>query len=74
MPGETMNDCRVMLKVCEGCGALWLRAAGPEGKQQGVYCSGCAKRLSEFPAVRLSRRGRKRGTVVRTAVCGGGAR
>jgi len=63
-----MNYFRVELKVCEGCGALWLRAAG-----QGVYCRWCALVLSEFPVVRRSRRGRKR-RVVRTAVCAGGAR
>lgn len=37
----------VQLKVCEGCGALWLR-----GRNQGVYCAGCAHWLAEFPAPR----------------------
>ena len=63
-----MNYLRVELKVCEGCGALWLRAMG-----QGVYCLGCAVRLSEFPAPRMSRRGKKR-AATRTAVCVGGGR
>jgi hypothetical protein len=40
-----MKDFRVVLKVCEACGALWLRAVG-----HGVYCRGCALWLSEFPA------------------------
>jgi hypothetical protein len=40
-----MKDFCVELKVCEACGALWLRAA-----ESGVYCRGCASWLSEFPA------------------------
>lgn len=49
-----MMDFRMELKVCEGCGALWLRAVG-----SGVYCRGCALWLSEFPAPRArSRRAR----------------
>jgi hypothetical protein len=64
-----MNDFRVELKICEACGVLWLRTAS-----QGVYCRGCAERLSHFPASRMGRRGRKPKTVVRTSVCSGGAR
>ena len=63
-----MNRIRVELKVCEACGALWLRAFA-----QGAYCSGCAHWLSEFPMPTRSRRGRKR-SAARTAVCAGGAR
>jgi len=66
-----MQGFRVELKVCEGCGALWLRAAGL-GSGHEVYCGACALLLSELPAVRRSRCGRKR--KVRTAVCAGGAR
>jgi hypothetical protein len=43
-----MTYLRMDLKVCEGCGALWLRA----GVDAGVYCKGCACRLAEFPAPR----------------------
>ena len=71
-----MKDFCVDLKVCEGCGALWLRTMGPGGGRA-VYCRGCSLLLSEFPAVRQSRRGRKRRavvTMVRTAVCVGGGR
>jgi len=42
----TMN-----LKVCEGCGALWLRAEAVGG----VYCSRCTRVLAEFPPVRRGR-------------------
>jgi len=47
----------MQLKVCEGCGALWLRSrAGIE-----VYCRGCAQKLAGFPAAGADRRpGRKR--------------
>jgi hypothetical protein len=40
-----MNDSRLYLKICEGCGVLWLRA----GAVDGVYCRACATRLAEFP-------------------------
>lgn len=40
-----MNDLRMELKVCEGCGALWLRA----GESAGVYCRSCSGRLAQFP-------------------------
>ena len=63
-----MKHFCVELKVCEGCGGLWLRA-----RNHGVYCRGCALRLSEFPAPRQrSRAGRK--PKVRLAVCEGGQR
>jgi predicted Fe-S protein YdhL (DUF1289 family) len=39
-----MKNFRVELKVCEACGALWLRAV-----DQGAYCRGCERWLSEFP-------------------------
>jgi hypothetical protein len=42
-----MNGQCMELKVCEGCGALWLRAA----LAAGVYCRVCTLKLSEFPAV-----------------------
>ena len=40
-----MNEFHVELKICEGCGVLWLRA----GKADGAYCRGCSARLAEFP-------------------------
>jgi len=71
-----MKDYCVELKVCEGCGALFLRAAdqgqiatrhrvqaGSLTKAAATTCRGCAQRLSEFPAPRERRR---RGFELRT--------
>jgi hypothetical protein len=44
-----MTDSRVELKVCEGCGVLWFRAA-MSALSAGVYCAGCRRTLAEFPA------------------------
>lgn len=41
-----MNELRMELKVCEGCGVLWLRS----GQAETIYCRGCAAKLAEFPA------------------------
>ena len=54
-----MNELRMELKVCEGCGVLWLRG----GQAAEVYCKGCAAKLAEFPAAlgrRLPRGPRRR--------------
>jgi hypothetical protein len=48
-----MTYVRVFLKICEGCGALWLRS--DEGKD--VYCGRCARRMQELPPPRPKRRG-----------------
>jgi hypothetical protein len=67
-----MKHLCVELKVCEGCGGLWLRARSGS-QHHGVYCRGCALRLSDFPAPRhRSRAGRKR--KLRLVVCEGGAK
>jgi len=83
---EKVTAQTVELKVCEGCGSLWLRAAG-----KGCYCRSCADWLREFPAPRGRRPvGRRRSThavaapavrsrtrlsvVAGQAVCAGGAR
>jgi hypothetical protein len=67
-----MKHLSVDLKVCEGCGGLWLRAQSSIGPH-GVYCRACALRLSEFPAPRgRSRAGRK--PKLRVVLCEGGAR
>lgn len=40
-----MKYLRLDLKICEGCGALWLRT----GIEAGVYCRLCSARLLQFP-------------------------
>lgn len=47
-----MTNVQVELKVCEGCGALWIRT----GCSMTVYCRRCAGQLAEFPAPRRLRR------------------
>jgi len=51
-----MNDFSLELKICEGCGVLWLRS----GRIDGVYCRGCSARLAEFPPPTPVRRGNRR--------------
>lgn len=71
-----MKDYCVELKVCEGCGTLFLRSAmdnqgpvavPPRGRRLGMgratTCKGCAMRMSELPPVRERRR---RGFELRT--------
>jgi hypothetical protein len=36
---------RISLKVCEGCGVLWLRTEDCSE----VYCSGCVRKLRSLP-------------------------
>ena len=50
-----MNYLRMDLKVCEGCGALWLRMSVTKD----VYCRSCAAKLAEFPAPRVEAQWRK---------------
>jgi hypothetical protein len=64
-----MKDFRVELKVCEGCGALWLRAA-----DRGAYCRGCTLRLADLPMQRVRTSKEQRVTKVRAMACAGGAR
>ena len=60
-----MKYLRVNLKVCEGCGALWLRKdAAAE-----VYCRGCSKRLAEFPAPRGKHAGGRKPRLARVSRC-----
>lgn len=50
-----MKQICMQLKICEACGALWVRALN-----NGVYCQRCEVLLAEFPAPRgRSRRGRR---------------
>ncbi len=40
-----MTYQRVMLKVCEGCGTLWIRKQA----MGGVYCGPCTEVFEHFP-------------------------
>ena len=40
-----MKHLRVDLKICEGCGALWLRAL----RLESVYCRACSCRFADYP-------------------------
>jgi hypothetical protein len=70
-----MEDVRVELKVCEGCGGLWLRAREGEAEKHGAYCSNCVRWLAEFPAPKRKqeargeahRKRRRRNRAARTA-------
>ena len=53
LENNKMKYLRVDLKVCEGCGALWLRT----GVLDGVYCLPCSGVLSSFPEARRKRPG-----------------
>ena len=57
-----MMYLRMELKVCEGCGALWLRS----GERAHVYCTSCSTRLMSFPVRRKHAGGRPRTKCVRT--------
>lgn len=50
-----MMYLRVILKVCEGCGGLWLR----NQNYSGVYCTHCSNRLKDFPKPTARTRGRR---------------
>jgi hypothetical protein len=65
LKGNKVNYLRMDLKVCEGCGVLWLRGIMSEG----VYCRGCAGRLAEFPAPRTKHAGGRGRRRVRTTGC-----
>ncbi len=54
-----MKYLRLDLKVCEGCGALWLRG-GRRGRH--LLSASCAARLAEFPAPRGKHAGGRKRT------------
>jgi hypothetical protein len=65
--GETLMTFESMqLKVCEGCGSLWVRSSAVSV----VYCRSCIVKLADFPHVGRDRRpGRKKAVVL--AINGG---
>ena len=60
-----MKHLRLELKVCEGCGALWLRT----GVMEGVYCSRCYCHLSNFPAAKGKHPGGRPRRLARVSAC-----
>lgn len=65
-----MKDLRIELKICEGCGALWLRAVSG-----GVYCHVCARWMSQCPLSRVATpKRRRRAKTLRMLACAGGGR
>ena len=69
MKGNNVNHFRIDLKVCEGCGVLWLRGTLVEG----VYCRECTGKLAEFPAPRAKHAGGRKRRLVRATGCTTGA-
>jgi hypothetical protein len=60
--GETKMLEQMQLKVCEGCGGLWVRPL----VLRGVYCERCYGRLKAFPKaadLRKARPGLKKATL-----------
>ena len=75
-----MNDLRMELKVCEGCGVLWLRAchdgpvttnapstnAGHPHHALTVYCRTCVRKLATIRESRVPRGHRTQRVRLRT--------
>jgi hypothetical protein len=53
LENDPMKYLRLELKVCEGCGTLWLR----KELEPSVYCTACTTRLATFPPPRGKHRG-----------------
>lgn len=60
-----MNYLPLDLKVCEGCGALWLRM----GSADGIYCRGCVRHLARFPEPRTKHAGGRKPRLARASSC-----
>ena len=57
---KLMHFQTMQLKICEGCGNLWVRQAA----RLTVYCGRCERKLAEYPLAGAARRpGRKRKSV-----------
>lgn len=71
-----MKHLHLELKICEGCGILWLRPKQSgtthdvrgEGHAEGNYCVGCVCRLASFPV--SGKRGGGRPRTKRTTALG----
>jgi hypothetical protein len=69
LESTTMKYMHVQLKVCEGCGALWLRIESTND----VYCGACTARLAAFPPARAKHAG-GRPRIARVSGCCAGRR
>ena len=59
-----MKVVKMQLKVCEGCGALWVRSL-----VCGVYCKRCELLLSDFPTPQSRKRPGRRARTLRQIAC-----
>lgn len=59
----------LQLKVCEGCGGLWLRTHG----RTDVYCFSCEGKFRSLPRPTTRRRGRPCKNAMRAVATAGGA-
>ncbi len=59
-----MTQVKMQLKVCEGCGTLWVRSVAG-----GVYCGRCALLLSDFPTPLSRKRRGRRARTLRELAC-----
>lgn len=59
-----MGQIKVELKVCEGCGTLWVRSL-----VCGVYCNRCEVLLADFPKPLSRKRRGRRARTVRELAC-----
>lgn len=64
---KQMKVVKVQLKVCEGCGALWVRPL-----VGGVYCKRCEVVLSDFPTPQSRKRLGRRAKTLREMACPAG--
>ena len=64
-----MTYLRIQLKVCEGCGALWLRTQG----RTDIYCFSCEIKFRSLPRPTMRRRGRPCKSFTHTMAAAGGA-
>jgi hypothetical protein len=62
-----MKQVKVELKVCEGCGTLWIRSLAC-----GVYCNRCTTLLSDFPKPHTRKRRGRRAKTLREMACPAG--
>jgi hypothetical protein len=65
-----MTYLRINLKVCEGCGGLWLRTQG----RTDIYCFSCERKFRDLPKPTRRRRGLPCKNTTQTIAAAGGAR